>query len=61
MKITFRHLRLIIREACWDGYRPGAQTGKKTKKKGDKRVPNRVTGHVEQQSSLTAIFLGGGK
>lgn len=40
MRVTLRQLRKIIHEACWDGYRPGAQTGKKTKKKGDKRVPN---------------------
>ena len=48
MKITKRQLRRIIRETleeaenpCWDGYSPGAKTGKKTKKgKGGKRVPN---------------------
>ena len=47
MRITKRQLRSLIRETleetkntCWDGYRPGAQSGKKTKKKGGKRVPN---------------------
>ena len=48
MKITRSHLRKIIIETlkeventCWDGYRPGAQSGKKTKKgKGGKTVPN---------------------
>ena len=48
MKITRRHLSILIGEAleenentCWDGYRPGAQTGVKTKKgKGGKRVAN---------------------
>ncbi len=52
MKITRRHLRRIIRETvleleeventCWDGYRPGAQSGKKTKisSKTGKRVNN---------------------
>mgnify|MGYP003115201177 CR=1 FL=1 len=48
MRITRQQLRRVIRETleeventCWDGYRPGAQSGKKTKKgKGGKRVPN---------------------
>ena len=48
MRITSQQLRRVIRETleeventCWDGYRPGAQSGKKTKKgKGGKRVPN---------------------
>ena len=48
MKITRRQLSILISEAleenentCWDGYRPGAQTGVKTKKgKGGKRVAN---------------------
>lgn len=26
--------------SCWDGYKPGAQTGSKTKTKNGKRVPN---------------------
>ncbi len=48
MRITEKQLRSLIRETleeaenpCWDGYSPGAKTGKKTKKgKGGKRVPN---------------------
>lgn len=48
MKISERQLRRIIRETieeaentCWDGYRPGAQSGKKTKiGKSGKRVSN---------------------
>ena len=47
MKITESRLREIIRETilsekCWDGYRPGAQSGVKTKisSKTGKRVPN---------------------
>ena len=47
MKITESKLREIIRETilsekCWDGYRPGAQSGVKTKisSKTGKRVPN---------------------
>jgi len=48
MKISERQLRRIIKEAleeaentCWDGYRPGAQSGKKTKiGKTGKRVSN---------------------
>lgn len=48
MKISKRHLRRIIQEAleeadnpCWDGYRPGAQSGRKTKiGKSGKRVAN---------------------
>ena len=48
MKITKRRLRTIIHEAleeadnpCWDGYRPGAQSGRKTKiGKSGKRVAN---------------------
>jgi hypothetical protein len=30
----------VLTEKCWDGYSPGAQSGKKTKKKGNKTVPN---------------------
>ena len=30
----------VLSEKCWDGYTPGAQSGKKTKKKGNKTVPN---------------------
>lgn len=44
MRIKESTLRKIIRqqlhEDCWDGYSPGAQSGKKTKMKGGKRVPN---------------------
>ena len=48
MKITRRQLRNLIKETleeventCWDGYRPGAQTGVKTKKgKKGTRVAN---------------------
>ena len=48
MIITRRHLRNLIKETleeventCWDGYRPGAQTGVKTKKgKKGTRVAN---------------------
>ena len=44
MRISESQLRKIIRERlaedCWDGYRPGAQSGKKTKLKRGKRVPN---------------------
>ena len=43
VKITMRQLRQIIKEACWDGYSPGAQTGVKTKDsptRPGKRVPN---------------------
>ena len=48
MKITRRRLRNLIKETleeventCWDGYRPGAQTGVKTKKgKKGTRVAN---------------------
>ena len=45
MKITRRQLRIIIKETleevkntCWDGYSPGAQSGVKTKtgKKGNR-------------------------
>ena len=48
MKIRHSQLRILIRESleevkntCWTGYSPGAQTGVKTKKgKGGKRVAN---------------------
>ena len=48
MRITRSKLVRLIRESldekkntCWDGYSPGAQSGKKTKKgKGGDRVPN---------------------
>lgn len=47
MKVSESQLRSLIRETlqeventCWDGYRPGAQSGKKTKMKKGKRVPN---------------------
>lgn len=48
MRITKSKLVRLIRESldekkntCWDGYSPGAKSGKKTKKgKGGKRVPN---------------------
>tara|TARA_Y100001973_G_C5194894_1_gene333533 strand:+ start:346 stop:744 length:399 start_codon:yes stop_codon:yes gene_type:complete len=47
MKITKRQLKQIIRESlnekkCWDGYSPGAKSGKKTKisSKTGKRVNN---------------------
>ena len=48
MKITRRQLRILIKETleevkntCWDGYSPGAQSGVKTKKgKKGNRVAN---------------------
>ena len=48
MQLSESQLRKLIRETleeventCWDGYSPGAQSGKKTKKgKGGNRVPN---------------------
>ena len=54
MKVTRRQLQILIQEEirkakimieddnpCWDGYRPGAKTGKKTKKgKSGKTVAN---------------------
>lgn len=60
MRITKRQLRRIIQETleeventCWSGYRPGAQSGKKTKKgKGNKRVPNCEKINEDDQETL---------
>tara|TARA_B100000131_G_scaffold102069_2_gene99094 strand:+ start:1644 stop:2375 length:732 start_codon:yes stop_codon:yes gene_type:complete len=65
MKITRKNLRKIIQEAleeaentCWDGYRPGAQSGKKTKKgKGGKRVPNCEKINEDDKESLEEAML----
>ena len=56
MRISESQLRKIIRrrlaEDCWDGYSPGAQSGKKTKKKGNKRVPNCEKINEDEEESL---------
>ena len=66
MRITEKQLRSLIRETleeaenpCWDGYGPGAKTGKKTKKgKGGKRVPNcELQEDEEEEETLEEAML----
>jgi hypothetical protein len=65
VKISRRQLRSIVRETlseventCWDGYSPGAQTGKKTKagKDGD-RVPNCEKISEDDEQALEEALL----
>jgi hypothetical protein len=65
MKITRDQLKRIIREtieeaenSCWDGYRPGAKSGKKTKiGKGGKRVPNCEKINEDDKETLEEAML----
>ena len=65
MRITQKNLRRIIRETleevkntCWDGYSPGAQTGKKTKiGKSGKRVANCEKINEEDKERLEEALL----
>ena len=65
MQISETQLRILIRESleeventCWDGYRPGAQSGKQTKKgTGGKRVANCEKINEDDQEALEEALL----
>ena len=65
MKIRHSQLRILIRESleevkntCWTGYSPGAQTGVKTKKgKGGKRVANCEEINEDDEETLEEAML----